>query len=182
MLQQGLTLIAGQSNDLVVFLEKLKVLIQTNINCDGVAIFLVNEGGDKIELYETTGTSWLVESSEQFYRKGEGLTGSVWERNETLLTVNSIVESGHIGKSEENVTDSKQHACLWVPFVNSKGNVIGLVRCRNKKNTSETMIPNMFTDDDASVLDAIGQAAVPHLQILLDAARSSYPNAGRLDS
>jgi signal transduction histidine kinase/sugar phosphate isomerase/epimerase len=164
-------LIAGQSKDLVFFLNNLKSLIQRSLRCDGVAIFLVNEAGDKLELQETTGTSWMVEPGERFYKKGEGLTGKAWERNEALLTVNSLFERGHKGKSEEIVDEFKQHACLWVPFVNSKGDVLGIIRCRNKKNNLETITPNMFTDDDASVLDAIGQALVPHLQILLDKER-----------
>ncbi len=166
-------LIAGQSNDLVDFLKKIKTLIQDSVRTDGVAIFLVNEGGDKLELHETTSTRWIADSDQHFYKKGEGLTGRAWARNEAILTVNSLFERGHKGKSEERVTDSQQHACLWVPIVNSRGTVVGVIRCRNKKNSLETLIPNMFTDDDASVLDAIGQAMVPHLQILLDKERRS---------
>ena len=166
-------LIAGQSSDLRVFLGNLKNLVRRTLKCDGVAIFLVNEGGDKLELFETTGTSWTAGGIEQFYRLGEGLTGRVWERNEALLTVDSLMERGHKGKSEEVVGNSKQHACLWVPIVDSRGKVLGIIRCRNKTDSLENIIPNMFTDDDAAVLDAVGQSAVPHLQILLDKDRRS---------
>lgn len=165
------SLLASQRDYTQGFLDELKKRIQESINCEGVAIFLVNERGDKLELAATTGTGWSVSEDEQFYRKGEGLTGKVWERNEPILTINSLSEPDQKGKSEEQVATQKQHACVWVPFVDSRGKVVGVLRCRNKSPNPGMIIPNMFSDDDAAVLDAIGQAAVPHLQILLDKER-----------
>lgn len=164
-------ILAGECENVQEFLKELINLIQKSLNCEGVTIFLVNEVGDRLEVAETTGIHWTVPEHEQFYKKGEGLTGEVWKRNEPSLSIHSPNEFGHMGKSGESVQNPKRDACLWVPFVDSGGKVIGVVRCRNKLITDTTVVPNMFSDDDAAVLDAIGQAAVPHLQLMMDKER-----------
>lgn len=166
----NVSLIAGQCEELKEFLLQLRNLIQDSVSCMGVAIFLVTEGWDKLILASTTGTDWLVPREEHFYERNEGLTGKVWARAEPLLTINSLRENGHLGKSQEHVA-TNEHTCLWMPLADTKGNVIGVVRCRNKHQAKPSIVPNMFLDDDVAVLDAIAQTAVPHLQILIEKDR-----------
>ena len=168
----SINLLAGRCKGAMDFLEGLKNLIQERLNCEGVSIFLVNDMADKLELATTTGTEWLVPKEEQFYRKDEGLTGKVWHRNEPLLTVDIRQEPGQSRKSAELVQTQDRYTGLWVPFVDARGKVVGVVQCLNKRLTQTTVAPNMFSDDDAAVLDAIGQAAVPHLVVLLEERRA----------
>jgi len=152
------------------FLEELKNLVRGVLECEAVAIFLVNRGGDRLELAATTGTGWREDlpEEEQFYRLGEGLTGWVWANNEPLLSPNTHEEAKYIGKSEDGVLSEGQHSCIFVPFVDvSRGRVVGVVRCSNR-STPAPVARNLFSDDDVAVLDAIGQAAVPYLLKLRD--------------
>ncbi len=115
---------------------------------------------------------WLwLDAIKKYYRKGEGLTGKVWERNEPLLTINSKEEPGYIGKSAEITNTSGIHGIVIVPFVDFKGKVMGIIRCSKKKSTQNFTMPNMFNDDDVAILDSIGQSLVPHLHVLLEEDR-----------
>ncbi len=157
------------------FTDRLIPLIKNQLKCHCVAIFVVNEGGDKLELYSTSGTRWLCAGDEKnFYQRGDkSLTSSVWERNEYFIKSTSL-HLRHVKKSEEippSHVSRKQYGTLWVPFINAKGKVVGVFRCSYKHLQPSLNSPDMFSDDDAAILDAIGQAAAPHIQMLLDKER-----------
>ncbi len=163
---------AGRCGSLGGFLEALANLIQRTIGCEGVAVFLVNDAGDKLELEAGTGTTWSVEQDEQFYTKGEGLTGWVWERKETFLTLAAYLEPKCARKSVEgkDIDDiDERDDCLFVPLIRPTGEVVGVVRCRRKtapRTLGELEQTLLFSDDDASVLEAILQTAGPHIETL----------------
>ncbi len=162
----SVNILAGPSTTTNGFLEKIRDLILELVECEAISIFLINDIDTKLELAtSTTNADWRVPENEQFYAKGEGLTGQVWDRREALLTTDTNQEPGHSGKSAERVITERK-ACLMAPLVNSRNEVVGVVRCMNK-HESRPQDLRMFTNDDVAILEAIGQAAVPHLQILL---------------
>jgi signal transduction histidine kinase len=160
---------AGRCKGVRDFLDSLVELMRTTINCDGVAIFLVNDLGSKLKLEATTGTKWTVLENEQFYREGEGLTGWVWQTRQTLVTANASTEERCKRKSFEGIESRADDACLFVPLVKPTGEVIGVIRCRTKSAArilGKSQV-SLFLDDDAAILEAIAQAAIPHLELLL---------------
>jgi signal transduction histidine kinase/sugar phosphate isomerase/epimerase len=161
---------AGRCTGVQGFLDSLVELVRTTINCKSVAVFLVNESRDRLELAATTGTTWTVSEEDRFYRKGEGLTGGVWEGGDTFLTLYAYSEQKCRRKSFEGVESDKGDDCLFVPLSKPTGDVIGVVRCR-RKNAPRALGKFeevfLFSEDDASVLESIAQAAVPHLELLL---------------
>lgn len=149
------------------FLVKFRDLIQQFLNCQFVSIFLVNEVGNRLELAVTnTEITWPRNEAERFYTKGEGLTGKVWETKEAILSTDPTKEPGHKGKSEEpTYGKGTQRSYLCSPLIDHTGEVVGVVRCHNKNSGARGDF-NMFTYDDVAIIDAIGQAAAPHVQLL----------------
>lgn len=166
--------IASRCDRVTEFLKLLLELIRESINCKNAAVFLINDAGNKLEVTQaTTGTTWSVPKKEQFYRKGEGLTGCVWESKKTLLVANASREPQWQGKSFEGEDTREEDAGLFVPLTRLTGEVVGVVRCRNK-SAARTLGKSKvfsFSDDDAAILEAVVQAAIPHLELLLDQER-----------
>ncbi|MGA3284044.1 MAG: ATP-binding protein [Verrucomicrobiota bacterium] len=157
------------------FLPRLRDLVHNVFDCDAVSIFLVDETGRRLEVDEqlgTTGIEWDPEfpPQERFYRKGEGITGAVWESRELRLVADTTrVRKGRtkwrsreLRKPDENARDE----CMFASMVRIGGPVLGVIRLRNKKPLPNSRAGTMFTDEDAAVLDAIVQAALPHLELL----------------
>jgi len=150
------------------FLDEAVRDIQRVLNCEAVTILLVNETGKSLEPRATTGLTWdpSLPPEEHFYRLGEGITGNVWKQGEPLVTLDAKMEPEWRGKSLETQKSDK-NMCLFVPLTDSHGHVIGVIRCVNKRADRAPMGPNMFLGSDVSVVDAIGQAVVPHLSVCL---------------
>ena len=165
----GASICAGRSNHTSEFLQEILDHISEFLGCKWISIFLVNDIGSKLEVGETTGLMWTVPEEEHFYTKDEGLTGRVWRRKEVLLSTEPEKLPDHAGKSFEHIKE-KSKSYLCAPLVDSKGEVVAVVRCHNKQPTPPNF-HSMFTNDDVAVLDAIGQAAVPHLQVLMSKER-----------
>lgn len=168
----------GLSDDSQSFARQVLKLIQNSIQCEAATILLVNDAGDRLTIVATTGVVWMVPKEQEYYLKNEGLTGQVWARNEAILTLDSRREPGRKGKSFESVKTNRS-AYLLVPWLDTKGNCVGVVRCQNKIESDQTSRLKMFSDDDRAILDAIGQSALPHLQALLGEERRAR-TMGRL--
>jgi signal transduction histidine kinase len=166
-------LVASRSKRVKDFLEAMVAIVKDSLECEGVAIFTVNNTGKKLELKATTGTHWTVPTGEQFYLKGEGLTGGVWASGKTLITPNAHCEKGWLGKSLEGDESRSRDAHLGVPLTKPNGETIGVIRVRNRvyHRTLGTTVFCSFADDDAEVLENIAQAAIPHLELLLSQDR-----------
>ncbi len=161
---------ASKCGGLEDFLSSLLELVRRALNCQGVGIFLANESGDRLELRASTGTTWAVPHDERYYGKGEGLTGWVWETGNTFLTLTARSESRCKAKSREGIESQEHDDCLFAPLSKPTGEVFGVVRCRRKRaarRVGEFEKVLIFSDDDASVLEAIVQAAVPHFDALI---------------
>jgi len=164
-------LLASKHFTVKEFLQSVMRLVQETLKCEGVGIFIVNRTEDKLEYYDSIPGTNFCHEDEKYYLKGEGLTGNVWKRNEPLLTTDCLEESEYLGKSAEFSSSPGPIGVIMVPFRTSKGIVMGIIRCNNKKSSPSFTMPNLFIDDDVAILDSIGQALVPHLQILLEESR-----------
>ncbi|MEK7675854.1 MAG: TIM barrel protein [Verrucomicrobiota bacterium] len=159
---------AGQCQQADAFLAELRDLLLDVLHCETLTIFLVNDAGDRLEGAKSTGLRWDVPAEGQFYRLGEGLTGKVWQRKEALLSRDPDHEVGAAHKSDE-ARSAKRPTFLCAPMMDVTGVVVGVVRCQNKRGEKGSF--HMFSEDDLAVLDAVSQAAVPHLQVLLSKER-----------
>lgn len=150
------------------FIDEVLRTVQDVLNCDAVSIFLVDEARTQLRVISTTGIEWNVGKShaEEYYSPGEGLTGKVWKSVEPLLTDNMPDVPGYAGKSSEK-TGSRNKTRLITPFVDTEGNVVGVVRCANKHAKGSPSAVNIFSESDLSIIDAIAQAMIPHLLVLL---------------
>jgi signal transduction histidine kinase/sugar phosphate isomerase/epimerase len=156
------------------FADSVARLIHGVLQCKGVGVFLLNDLGNKLELAAGfPKTTWAVPEGERFYRKGEGLTGQVWERDETLLAVNTRSVQGWKGKSFEGDLPTAEDACLFVPLTKLPDKLLGVIRCRggSARWSFEGSHAASFSDDDAAVVEAVGQASIPYVELLLNQER-----------
>ncbi len=159
-------------------LESLRETIQEFVGCGGVAIFAADDTGTRLELKSTTGTAWAVPEAEQFYRRGEGLTGKVWESGEPFLTLHAGREPGAAAKSREGA-DPRFHSCMFLPITRAGSDPLGVIRCSDKRISSEDLHHNAFSEDDIAVLDAIVERIVPHYELTVTHERRAHA-LGRL--
>ncbi|MEW6237220.1 MAG: ATP-binding protein [Candidatus Omnitrophota bacterium] len=158
------------------FLGRAKDNIQLEMKCEGITIFLVNEYKDKLEPHESTGIQWEenLEIDKRYYNYGEGKTGNIWKNGMTLLTDDPRKLEGNKGKSWEIVKSSDKFSTLFFPLKDCMNDVIGVIRCRNRNIESTSYcLPNMFSESDVSILDAICQMVSPHLSIRLAEERKA---------
>ncbi len=160
--------IAPQSQREKDFLDEFVCLVQEVLDCEGVSIFTLSDAEDTLLLAATTGLISRTGDATVVYDYGTGIVGNVWERNEIFITRDARKEKGWEGRSEEKVASPHRHECLYAPLVNHTGQVIGVIRCRNKRQARNVGTSTMFTDEDAAVLDSMTQAAIPQLEVLRD--------------
>jgi len=77
-------------------------------------------------------------------------------------------------KSREKPLDDARRELLTAPLARRGGEVLGVVRLHKKKPHNLGPASTMFTDDDAAKLDAIIQAAIPHLDLLITQRRQAF--------
>ena len=160
--------LASKSRHSTEFLKDVAFHMRRSINAEGVSVFLINVLGDRLEVGGTTGILWNVPEEQHFYEKNDQTaTGRAWARCEAFLTVDGRVQFGSIGKSTELVQSHERDAVMLVPLINAKGKLLGIVRCKNKCSQSSYL----FAEDDVAIIDAINQAAAPHLELLLSDER-----------
>jgi sugar phosphate isomerase/epimerase/signal transduction histidine kinase len=156
-------------NGLIHHLEKV-------FDCESTTIFLMDESQQRLL---PTGSSksrirWKAGLAEhdQFYAKGEGLTGRVWQERE-MMSARDVTGLGfHKGKAQE-VKETKREQVLFAPLARLDGPVRGVVRLINKRRPPGRHASTMFNDDDMARLDAIIQAVLPYLELLINNDRSA---------
>lgn len=164
-------LLASQTDELHAFIVGLTHLVKERLDCEGVSIFLVNATGTQLEFGASTGIRWSVPATVRFYVKNEGITGEVWAKNEMMLLPNCFEYPQYKGKSQEVVQTSRLFVGLWMPITDAKGQVIAVIRCRNKRPRNNFSSSTLFSNDDAQILEAISQTTAPYLQILISKER-----------
>jgi signal transduction histidine kinase/sugar phosphate isomerase/epimerase len=139
------------------------------IPCEGTTMFLVDTSANELFVAATTGIVWNVSEDQRTYRRGEGLTGSAWARNEAML-----VQYPHpvgIGKSDE-VTQDKSDDVMLIPIRLGTRECMGVMRCRGKWNRLQNR-PQYFAPTDVSILEALLAVAAPRLDAYLTAERQT---------
>lgn len=87
------------------FIDKLRLHILEMFDCENVLIFL--RDASRTRLYPIGACASKIRWKEglplakQFYEKGEGLTGRVWNENEMLFSDAAPETGGYVGKSRE---------------------------------------------------------------------------------
>ena len=157
--------LAAKAKSPYAFAHETCWLLRNTLHCEGVTLFVVNGPGDRLEPWGTTGIRWLINPSEPFYRLGEGITGKVWATKKTRMSANALAEPDRTGRSSE-IISSPPHSCLWVPVLNAAGDLVGMFRCQNK-HIGAVPGPVTFSDDDVAVAEALGQAMLSHLTVLI---------------
>jgi signal transduction histidine kinase len=167
-LGSAVNLVVPQRRKVGPFLDEVLRLLCQELHCEGVTIFLQDETRMQLGARATTGIDWRADlrPEERFYRLGEGLTGKVWQRGRPLLTSDAPSEPGYVGKSWEKRRSDDQ-SCLIAPVIDGYGNVIAVVRCTGKHLSLSPARVGFFLEKDLSLLDAVGQAMLPHLGVLL---------------
>jgi signal transduction histidine kinase len=184
--------IADTAKTLKEFLRAMLQLVQNAVQCEGATIFLVNRTGEQLEAAVSTGIRWnddLIEN-EHFYPRTEVESPTVrsWLQGEPILLPDAQDPTWG-GKPREPRSvehgpelDETRHNILMVPLVSvsvekdgsERWQQLGVIRCRNKRprryprgvTPGDTAKRRIFTEDDAAILDTIGQAAVPHIVLL----------------
>lgn len=151
------------------FIQGLILILVEALECEGVAIFLRDDSGDRLELAGTTGTEWFVPEPSRHYRAGDGLTGRVWQSRGIEYLGNLRTHPNRAGKSAEIVVSSERDECMFVCLAERDSPALGVLRVTNKLHPRTDGASTMFTDDDAAVADAIIAAACPYLSHLVTA-------------
>lgn len=133
-------------------------LITELLNCEACSIF--EKENDEIVLVGTTGIIGDPNYSEVRYKKGEGLTGNVFEGNRPLIyysDIKAVSNSNHISKyREKNISGKSSNSIIFSPLNNSENEIIGVIRCNNKSR-SQDIYHDRFTNEDLSKLLNIGK-------------------------
>jgi signal transduction histidine kinase/sugar phosphate isomerase/epimerase len=154
----------------VAFIDALHDFLKKTFDCENVTIFLRDPSRTRLEPVGKCAQSiqWRTDlpKSEHYYPKGHGLTGKVWSEREMLFSDHAPSTDGFEGKSTE-LPLAKREEILFAPLARLNGEVLGVVRLRNKRPVATSPASTMFTDDDAAKLDAIIQTSLPYLELLL---------------
>jgi signal transduction histidine kinase/sugar phosphate isomerase/epimerase len=166
-------LLQGGVRESNVFIASLIKEIARITRSQGCSIFLVSETGDRLECAGSTGIEWHVPEDKQFYLPGQGLTGKCLESEECLIVNHAATADGFQSLSTEKVAEPERDSAVFVPLKHpgpedrsAVDAVLGVIRCRTKAR------PNCFySDDDVAVIEAMAQAAIPHIVALQDEER-----------
>jgi signal transduction histidine kinase/sugar phosphate isomerase/epimerase len=181
--------IANTTQTLRGFLAGILEVAQGIVEAEGATIFLVNRTRERLVSAATTGMDWDedVPDNEHFYDRTHATSITVRAWLEGMPILKPDMQSslwnfkGYRARSRERGPDVNpgRDNILLVPLISTlidpDGNevptVIGMVRCRNKRTPkAEPGSPQpktrIFTEDDAALVDALCQAAVPHVELL----------------
>ena len=147
------------------FVNELALLVAKLVNCQEVAILLTTPSGTELELLSYVGDEWMAKGLEVWYEKRKKSIERVWDSKETLILPRE--ETGTI-LTDRNKEAGVSAACTVTPFIRADAKVLGLIYCCIKRSPRKlgTSKSFAFCDDDCAILEAIGQAAVPHMEIL----------------
>ena len=158
---------AGKCKDLKKFLSAVIDVIKDILSIEGTSILLVDEFGEKLNVIASSGIEWNVPEDDQYYSCDDSyMTGSVWKNKEPLIIIDALKAKRFKIKSYEKVTTVNEFSYLIFPFFNSNNQMVGVIRCRNKKFDNLSGNVNTFSDYDVAIIDAICQSMLPHLLVL----------------
>jgi signal transduction histidine kinase len=144
------------------FLEKCLPVILNAVNGEAASLFLQDPTTNRLNLVATTGILWRSPDTSHFYERGQGRTGRVWSENVEFLSVGGFSQDSQACFSEE-VCSHNPRSLLFVPIRDYSGMAIGVVRCRNRIARVPAGDATSFSQEDATVLQAVCDAMVPRL-------------------
>lgn len=151
------------------WLDQVVRITESALNCEAVSVFLVDPTGTKLHPRASTGLEWRpgTPTAKQYYTKGKGLTGRAWGNCEPLMSEDPPNEPGFLGKSHERTREGRANSIVIKPLLGPYLDPMGVIRCINKRMQKPSPAVNIFSESDLAILDAIEQAAIPHLKVLL---------------
>lgn len=143
----------------------LSTLIGDILHCEAVSIFLVDQYRTRLCLSDSTTTVCWADERRQYYLKGQGRTGKVWELNEPLIQT-AHDRAVPVPSSMELITRSDIFEGLFAPIRHpTSGEVLGVIRCRNRLPSCKSS-PEVFTELDIALLESVCSTSAPLLEML----------------
>jgi signal transduction histidine kinase/sugar phosphate isomerase/epimerase len=149
------------------YLDSVAHLIKEHLGCEGVTIFKTDMSHTRLTKGGSTGIRWKDSTRAYYNKKEDAHTSTVkaWIQKEPFLYTDAKKNNSN-PISEEIVADTSRCLVLFIPIFDTTGEVIGMIRCRNKSKGSEQKREPIFTDDDAAMVDVVGSALSPYLEML----------------
>ncbi len=164
--------LASQYSNQGSYLNAIANLVKRKLDCEGVTIFVSTPSHEALVVGGTTGIHWAPEyqwPTRQRYDYGTGRTGrSAQTRSYSIFRdSDELRKEQKVGKarSHETGVNVDVDGCLIAPFFDSRDEVAGVVRCRNKKDGQDVMY---FSEEDLALVEAIMQVVQPTLEVLAE--------------
>jgi len=128
---------------------------QEIIGVEGASIFLVDENSKKLVLAATTGVKEPWKIGDKAYNFGEGLTGQVAKRKESIIENN--LEKAKNSRSDKvlEITKTVQKTWIGTPIFDKTTNeLLGVIRCVNKIRSDRWPF-SFFTILDQRILEFV---------------------------
>lgn len=167
--------LASQHSNQSSYLNAIAALVKRQLDCEGVTIFVSTPTHEALAVGGTTGILWEPEyqrPTRQRYDYGTGRTGRAAQTRSYSIFRDSkeLRKEQKVGKarSHETGVNVDVDGCLIAPFFDSRDEVAGVVRCRNKKDGQDVMY---FSEEDLALVEAIMQVVQPNLEVLAEDRR-----------
>ena len=167
--------LAAKYNQPRDFLDAIAQCAKTHLSCEGVTVFVSTPTHNALVEGGTSGLEWdaaYSRSTQRRYAYGEGRTGKTAQSRGYSIYDDSKQQrdSKRLGtpRSQETGVTKSIDSCLIAPFFNSRDEVAGVIRCRNK--VTDRLV-HFFSEEDLAVVEAIMQVVEPRLEIIAEARR-----------
>jgi signal transduction histidine kinase/sugar phosphate isomerase/epimerase len=141
-------------------------LVERTMHCGEVAMFVRRDTGNKLELVGFAGDTWEASQVAAWYVQREKSIKRVLEQEQRFVVPRDWWAV--TGQKNQNAL-VEQRACTAVPLVASDGAFLGYLCCgaRRGRGAWDISERTAFSDDDDAILEALVQAVVPHLEVLM---------------
>jgi sugar phosphate isomerase/epimerase len=156
-------LCGNSSQGLIEFIDALSDYLQQTFDCNAVTLFLEDFIGERLEPVGNSREKLEWSGNPPYYSAADDETHTFksWKFREMVFSAKATSGKGR----EKRPPWDPRDEILFAPLVRRGGKCHGVVRLHNKRTVAKP-VSSMFTDDDAAKLDAIIQAALPHLELL----------------
>jgi signal transduction histidine kinase len=137
--------------------QVLAVLVREALACDEVSVYLQSADAKAVKFRGSAGIS----TPEALGAIADDEVRTSWMTNREML------RNGAWGVGTAHFVGAPLATCAFVPLRDIKGQPTGIVRCVNRLAQPHDQTFRPFTYDDLAVVEAIGQAFTPSLEVLL---------------
>lgn len=152
------------TDDVTSFVDKLADHLTETFQCNQVTVFLEDITGERlVPVGKSVGKLVWHCDPPHCYTKDDDkhFTWRAWQDRQMVFSRKAT--EGKAREIREGGDDRNE--ILFAPLLRRLGHCYGVIRLHNKKRP-DNRVSSMFSDDDASKLDAIIQTALPHLELL----------------